>query len=79
MLLRDDLHHQTGDARSDIDRRIVVLRSQCSRQDDMSVQNASHSIGDRLVGIIALDEDGVNACDRSLLEISTPLEELGEF
>ena len=57
----------------------MVCVGQGAGEDDVSVQDAAHRVGDGLVGVVALDEDGVYAGDRAFFKVPAALQQLGKL
>ena len=58
MLLAGNVGHQPAEARQHVDGRIVAAVGQAAGEPRMAVQQAANGVGDRLVGIVALDQHG---------------------
>ena len=43
----------------------MIAGGKLARQDDMAVQDAAHVVGNRVINVIALHQDGVEARDAS--------------
>src|SRR4051794_38393848 len=78
MLLIDDLVAHAALALQDVDRWVVPRRGHLSREHDVSVENRAGCIRDRLVEVVAVDEDGVDAGDRSSGAGAGALEQSGQ-
>ena len=55
------------DRRQDVDGRKVSLVRELPREHHVTVENRPRRIRDRVVHIVALDQHGVETCDRSFL------------
>ena len=58
---RNDILHDAADTLKRVDRRILVVRSEFPRKDDMTVENAPDRVRDRFVDVVPFHEDGIDA------------------
>ena len=58
--------HGPRQAAQDVDRRVAAALGNSAVKHDMAIQNSAHRVGDRLVVIVAFDEDRKQASDCSL-------------
>ena len=62
----------------DVDGRVVALRRQLARQNDVAVQNGAHRVADGLVEIVALHQHREEAGNGAAAEIAGALQHLGQ-
>ena len=81
MLSTDHVVHDTRCRLFNINRREVPHLGQRTRQDDMSIQNGTGCIGNRILLIVALGEHGVESGDRThpMQTITTALHQRGQL
>ncbi len=72
----DDVAANAADALEHVDGGIMTAIGQRTAQPDMSVHDPLDGVGDGLVEIVALDQDGVEPGDGSALAPAGPLENL---
>ena len=72
------VRHQAADAAQNIDAWIVAARSQLAIEDDVSVENGTDGVGDRIVHVIAFNQDRVERRNAAFLEFSRPLKKPGQ-
>ena len=70
------LRHQSADAREYVYRGVVILRRDLTRKNDVSVDDTADCIRYRLVGVVALNEHGVDTGYRAFREVPGALEQL---
>jgi hypothetical protein len=73
MVRCDQARHEPTHAGQDIDRRIVPTIGEAACEHDVTVQDASYRIADRLVEVVTLDQHGIERRDAALLGIARPL------
>ncbi len=79
MLGGRDGRHRSADAAQHVDRRIVIATGQFAREHDVPVENAAHGVRDRLVVVVAFDENAVERGDAALAaDAAGPLEQARE-
>src|SRR5581483_12284076 len=76
VLARRNRTTQSADRLEYVDCGILPGSREPPRQDDVSVQNGSDSIADRLVEVVAFYQYGKETCDGSLPEVAGPLANL---
>ena len=57
----------------------MVFVCQLSAEHDMSIYNTAYGIGNRLVGIVTLYQNRIDACNGALLKVAAALEELWQL
>ena len=57
----------------------VVPLGETPGEDDVAIEDRADGVGDRLVHVVALDQDGVEAGDRPRVAAAGPLEKLGQI
>ena len=78
LLGRGDGGRDAGDRLEDVDAREVAGGREAAGQHDVAVEDRAGGVADRLVHVVALDEDGVEAGDAAGLAGAGALEQLGE-
>ena len=69
---RDDVRHQSAEAVEHRDGRIVVARSQCPVQQNVSVQQRANGVHHRILLVIALHQHGVKRSDAAVRKTPGP-------
>jgi hypothetical protein len=77
-LLRADFEGHTADAFQNIHCWEMVCSSQGTAENHMAIQNTSNCVGDRFVHVVAIDQNGVEGCDRTLFGIARALKQAGQ-
>ncbi len=78
LFLRNHFVRKPADGIQNVDRGIVSGRSQVSRENEMSVQNAAGRVANRFVKVVAFDQHREEAGDRSRSEIPGAFKNLGQ-
>ena len=76
MLVVGHLGHQPAEAFQHVDGRIVAARAELPRQPGVAVEQAAHGVADRLVGVVGLDQHGVEGGDAALRAAAGALDQL---
>ncbi len=71
--------HDSGDGGQNVHGRIVVLLGQGPVQDDVAVENRPGRIGNRLVEVVPVYEDRIEAGDGAFRRIARPLQKTGQL
>ena len=72
-----EMRHKTADAGQQVDTWILASCCQFAIEHNVSIEDRSRVIGDRIIHIVAFDENGVKRGNAALRELARSFEEFG--